>query len=79
MKRQVTEIEITKKETLIVSRTRHPLRPLLCRECGLKTMLHPEDAAAILQIGLRDVFRRIEAAAMHFEEFPDGSIYVCTM
>ena len=40
-------------------------------------MLKPEDAARLLRISLRRVFRRVEADKLHFTETPDGLLFIC--
>lgn len=49
-----------------------------CVECAKQVeMVRPEDAAALLQISLRRVFRRVEAEKLHFTETADGSLFIC--
>ncbi len=76
--KRITEIEITKSETWIISQPRQHLRPP-CRKCGAETarMFKPEEAAIIVGVSLREIFRLLERDAVHFEETLDGAIYVC--
>jgi hypothetical protein len=40
-------------------------------------MVKPDDAAALLQISLRRIFRRVEAEKLHFTETANGSLLIC--
>lgn len=40
-------------------------------------MVRPDEAAALLCLSQREIFRRIEAATIHFEEASDGAVYIC--
>ena len=49
-----------------------------CAECGGRvSVVSPEEAARASGESLREVFRRIEAAEIHFVETPDGALLVC--
>ncbi len=49
-----------------------------CAECGGRVpVVTPEEAARASGESLREVFRRIEAAEVHFVETPDGALLVC--
>ena len=40
-------------------------------------MLTPEEAAAASGTSARAIYRRVEAAAAHFAETPEGHLLVC--
>lgn len=49
-----------------------------CSECDCEAqMITPEHAAAITQLTVRAVNRRVEAGTVHFLETPDGLLWVC--
>lgn len=49
-----------------------------CERCGAQAeMLSPESLAHVYLIGVREVFRLVEADLVHFEETPEGSLLVC--
>jgi len=49
-----------------------------CPFCAEETeMITPEFAAAISVFTTREIYRRIEAGAIHFLERRDGSLLVC--
>lgn len=59
---------------------RHPGLPGLkkCPDCtesiGLVT---PEEAAAVVSVDTRTIYRWVEAGAMHFMETPEGRLLIC--
>ena len=76
-KKQITEIEIERHETVIIRPPRHAWRPV-CQDCGgADTMIKPEEATVLTGASLRTVFRWVEMAVVHFIETPQGSLYVC--
>lgn len=51
---------------------------LRCGGCGAEARFAlPDDAAAFARLGVRELFRRIEAGAVHFVETPAGVVLVC--
>jgi hypothetical protein len=49
-----------------------------CPECATAVeMVKPEDAARLLRISLRRVFRKVEAETLHFTETADGLLFIC--
>jgi hypothetical protein len=75
--KRITEIEILKQETLIIRQPSGRLRPF-CPACGgTQPMLTPEEAAALSAVSLRAIFRWIETDIVHFQEMPEGQLYVC--
>ena len=49
-----------------------------CNECQDRvSWLTPNQVVALTGLTLREVFRRIEADALHFNETPSGLLQVC--
>jgi hypothetical protein len=40
-------------------------------------MIHPEEAAARAGVGLRAIYRLVEAHKLHFIETPEGLVLIC--
>ena len=52
--------------------------PESCAGCrGPARMLAPEEAAPLLGLTTRAVYALVESGHMHFDERPDGKIFVC--
>ena len=62
-----------------VIRTASGSLPALCGECstGNSILVTPEQAAVVAGVGVRVVYRRVEAGAVHYRENPDGTLIVC--
>ena len=74
-KRTVVTIE-TGQRTVIRQRGRQTVA--WCERCRRQVlMLMPDEAAALAQISVRAVFRRVEAGALHFIETEAGTPFVC--
>ena len=76
-------MEITRKfETLIATKRRYvirqspPIKQTTCAECG-EPMLTIEQAADLLGIKQRRIFRIIETGAAHFTEAEAGALMIC--
>ena len=80
-RRKLTEVLIETVETVIIRRSRRPSgEPLAawCEECGLETlMISPDAAAELVGASLREIYRRVEAGALHFIETPEGRLFIC--
>lgn len=75
-----TEITIETHETWIIRRTQPaPQAPQgWCSRCDAQaTLLTPEDAARLTGSSLRQLFRQIEQAQIHFLETPEGNVWLC--
>ena len=49
-----------------------------CEECGFAVRwVLPEEAMALTRTSMRDIFREIECATLHFVESPEGFLLVC--
>jgi hypothetical protein len=54
--------------------------PLLarCAECREEvSWLTPNQVVALTGLTLREIFRRIESNALHFDETPQGLLHIC--
>lgn len=80
-KRKLTQILIETVETIIIRRSRKPREEQLiawCEECGLETlMVSPEAAAELMGASLREIYRRVEAGALHSIETPEDPLFIC--
>jgi hypothetical protein len=71
------EITVERRRILLVRR-RNPSAPISCEVCtGNPQMLPLDEAARLLGMSERAIFRRVEARQVHFIETPDGRLYVC--
>lgn len=76
MKKRITEIEIECRETFVIALPSAAGRPA-CAKCG-GAMILPAEAAALARLGLRAIFRMVEADSIHFaDEETNGVFYVC--
>lgn len=76
-----------KKRTVITSRTHETFvvrwekaesRKTFCAVCAAEVeMLSVEEAVAVSKLRAREIFRRIESGAIHFNEMADGLMLVC--
>ena len=56
---------------------RHPTSAW-CRPCSAEVlMLTPDEAAALAQGTVRDIYRRADAGELHYIETDDGALRVC--
>lgn len=62
-----------------VIRTASGSLPALCTECstGDAFMVTPEQAAAVMRVPVRTIYRWIELGTVHYKEGPDGSLLLC--
>jgi hypothetical protein len=75
--RRVTEITVQTDEAFIIRRRAGSVQ-VCCAHCGSGVpMVTPEEAAALFRVGVRAIYREIEAGQLHFQETPGGSVVVC--
>jgi hypothetical protein len=49
-----------------------------CEQCGRETKLMPaEDAAVLMGISAREIYRRLEIGNIHFTELSMGTLLIC--
>jgi len=73
-----TEITIETNRRLLI-RTSSYSRKAWCEECLADVaMITPDEAAVLLNVSSRSIYRWIEEAKIHFGEFP-GGLLVCEL
>ena len=75
-KSRITEIAVETEETLTVriAKTNGPR----CAACATGvSMVRPETAARVTGFRPREIYRRVEAGTVHFQESADGTVFVC--
>ena len=49
-----------------------------CAECAEQVkMVTPDEAAVFSRVSSRTIYRWVEAEKLHFEETPDGVLFIC--
>ncbi len=77
MKKRKTSITV-ETERVIWLRKRRGLTLTWCPECGEQTrMVSTDEAALLAHVSMRDIYRLVDAARIHFAETPDGLLRVC--
>ncbi len=72
-----TEIIVETERVIVVPQATAPLH-LWCHSCSARVeMVTPEQAARLLQVTPRVVYRWVEAQLLHFLEEPDGRVLIC--
>lgn len=72
-----TEIIVETERVIVVPQAPAPLH-LWCQNCSMRVeMVTPEQAATLLQVTPRVVYRWVEAQLLHFIEEPDGRVLIC--
>lgn len=75
--RKLTEIIIETERTLLIDAQQSPVRGR-CHDCAAEVeMYSPEQAAAIVKVPPRTIYRWIEAGLLHFTEDGAGLITIC--
>ncbi len=76
MKRR-TEIIVETERVIVVPPQTMPVH-LWCEGCSAQVeMVTPEQAATLLQVTPRAVYRWVEAQLLHFFEETDGRVLIC--
>ncbi|HEX4950670.1 MAG TPA: helix-turn-helix domain-containing protein [Blastocatellia bacterium] len=72
-----TEIIVETERVIVVPPQTRPIH-LWCQECCAQVeMLTPEQAAQLIQVTPRVIYRWIESQLLHFREEPDGQVLIC--
>lgn len=75
-KRHTTELRFDIQETVVVQRSTSV--HLWCPACGSEVVAaRPEAAALATSLSPREIYRRVESGAVHFQESADGRVLVC--
>lgn len=72
---RVTAISIQTEEAFIVRRAAGI--EVKCNRCMASVMVTPEEAADVLRLPVRRIYRLIEAGELHFQETTAGAVLVC--
>jgi excisionase family DNA binding protein len=76
LKTKKLEITIETYERLIIKQDIN--REIPCDRCGqVVQMLKPEEAAKLLGISTRTIYRWIESDRLHYVETPDHLLLIC--
>jgi hypothetical protein len=79
-KRVKKTIEITIERSRLI----HISRPNIlimarCPQCLAEArMVSPQEASNVTGLSLREIYRRVEAARLHFIETQQGQLFICT-
>jgi len=77
VKKTKTEITIRTDEVVIL-RTNRRESLISCQQCQGETfMITPEEAKALANTSLREIYRWVETGQIHYTESPDGSVLLC--
>lgn len=77
MNSKKTEITVETREIWRIRRQRLPTWAW-CGDCEKRVeLVTPEEAAQLTSGSLRQIFRQIEQAQLHFMETPSGNVWVC--
>jgi excisionase family DNA binding protein len=76
LKNKRPEITIETYERLIIKQGIN--REIACERCGqVEQMLKPEEAATLLAVSTRTIYRWIESDRLHFVETQDRLLLIC--
>ncbi|MBD0325869.1 MAG: hypothetical protein ICV68_05525 [Pyrinomonadaceae bacterium] len=77
MKRR-TEITIKTDRLVILRHSRNIKRAAWCDACAAPTqLLNVDEAATLARSTSRAIYRRVEAAQLHFTETSEGRLLIC--
>jgi hypothetical protein len=72
-----TEIIVETERLIVIPHATMPAQ-MWCHHCSARVeMVTPEQAATLLQVTPRVVYRWVEAQLLHFIEEPDGRVLIC--
>ena len=78
MKTRKIRIEHRTHEMFFVRRKNRTARKFFCRDCRAETFgLTPEEINPLVNVSVREIFRRIEKGTIHSTETEAGQIFVC--
>lgn len=73
---RITEFSVQTEETVVIRRP--AAVRVWCEKCGSTVLAAgPEAAAAATSVSPREIYRRVESGAVHFQESADGRLLVC--
>jgi hypothetical protein len=75
--KRTTEITVQTDEAFVIRRGVGSAH-LNCEQCGAGApMVAPEEAAALMGVAVRAIYREVEAGRLHFQDSSFGSVVVC--
>ncbi len=73
---RITEFSFETDETFVIRRP--AMLTVWCPTCGSTVIAaRPETAAVVKKLPPREIYRRVESGAVHFQESADGRLLVC--
>ncbi|MBI3949513.1 MAG: helix-turn-helix domain-containing protein [Acidobacteria bacterium] len=78
MKKKRTEITVETERVLVIRRGRHSVSAW-CDGCAQQVqVVTAEEAASIVGVSRRTIYRWADAEKIHFTEISDGRLLICT-
>ncbi|HEX8264676.1 MAG TPA: hypothetical protein VF596_04575 [Pyrinomonadaceae bacterium] len=74
--KRTTEILVETNRRFVIRRAEESGEQLFCSRCG-EPMLAAEQAASLIGISCRAVYRHIENGNIHFAEIETGAVMIC--
>jgi hypothetical protein len=75
--KKTTRLTIETERVLVIRRSK-AARRARCAACGeVVNFVTADEAAALMGISARALYRRVEAGGVHFTEAADGALLVC--
>jgi hypothetical protein len=75
--KRTTEITVQTDEAFVIRRGAGSPQ-LNCERCGAGVpMIAPEEAAVLMGVAVRAIYREVEAGRLHFQDSAFGSVVVC--
>ena len=76
-RKKSTVVTIETHKLTVVRPLREPINAW-CEQCAAESqMLTPENAATLLGVAPREIYRRVENGALHFLESANGALLIC--
>ena len=77
MRRKRTEITVETHRVLAILRRAPPPRGWCEQCCREVERVTPDEAAALVRVKPRSIYRRLEAGDLHFIEEGGGAVWIC--
>ncbi|MGI8410465.1 MAG: hypothetical protein ACR2M8_11395 [Pyrinomonadaceae bacterium] len=73
-----TRIRNETLETILIRRSENSARVFWCADCGGDTVwLNVAETSCLCGSSVREIFRRVEAGSVHFQETADRQLLIC--
>jgi formate dehydrogenase assembly factor FdhD len=77
-RKEKTTITIENYRRTVIHLKRNVGNTTVCELCGIETtMIRPHEAAKILKITPREIFRLVESGKVHFLEAETSELFIC--